>query len=129
MFIKRFICIVLVCIAVFLMQGCKRVKETDMDELTMRSWYAENPSGVCASLEFFEGDAVFTIFDDGVITAEISGAFAVDKDSLFISCDEFCKTFSFGYKVFGDRCEITYGGECLVFYPEKSASFDEFTRD
>lgn len=91
----------------------------------MGSWYAENPSGISASLEFIDDEAVFRIYEKGDRVTEISGAFAADKDSLFITSDAYCRTFSFGYKVFGDRCEITYGGECLVFYPKRVATSDE----
>lgn len=108
-----------------MMCGCKRVKESSVDELTMADWYTENPSGISASLEFFDDEAVFTIFDKGEQVAEISGIYSADKDSLFITSEKYCKTFAFNYKAFGDRCEISYGGDWLVFYPKKDATADE----
>lgn len=124
-FIKKILCVFLFLCLCGILCGCKRVKESSVDELTVVDWYIENPSGISASLEFSDNEAVFIIFDKGEQVAEISGVYSADKNSLFITSEKYSKTFTFEYKAFGDRCEISYGGECLVFYPKKDATADE----
>ena len=109
------------------MCGCRPVVNTPQDELTARNWYVSNKSGIWASLEFSDDDAVLTIYEKSRKKSEISGRYACDEEMLYITSEEYCKTFAFGYKVYRNRAEITYGDDCVVFYSEKPDTHEYFT--
>lgn len=115
---------IILCFA-FCISGCTKVVQSDADVLRSKVWYAENISGISASLEFFGDKACFVVFDGGKQVASISGFAAVDKENFYITDDAYASTFEFGYKVFENRAEVTYGSETLVFYSAETSSNDE----
>ncbi len=100
------------------LSSCQRVVITSSDELISRSWQCETLSGIFATIEFYTTQATFTVYDTkGKQEAQICGALTIDSEHFYITDSNLKKTYSFGYKVYTDRAEITYMEEMLNFYP------------
>ncbi len=98
--------------------GCRRVAVTKADELAMNNWSAQTKSGMRAELEFLEDTANFSVYDSkGKRLSHIEGMFAIDSTNLYITDANLCKTYTFTYKIYGDRAELEYSGYPLTFYP------------
>lgn len=115
----RKLCVfLLIILSLFSLTGCKTVAVTSADELTFFSWQAQTKSQMSAMLVFSGNQARFTVYDcDKKVLSCIEGAFAVDENNLYITDCDLYKTYTFGYKMYGDRAEIKYLGETLDFYP------------
>ncbi len=113
------ICIIFVALALsFCLCGCRRVAASKADELEMNNWNAQTKSGMSAELVFSEDTASFKVYDSkGKLLCEVQGVFAIDSRNLYITDSHLCKTYTFGYNVFGDRAELEYAEEILTFYP------------
>lgn len=104
--------------------ACRQVVVNSADELRMSDWQTETKNGMQAELTF-EGDTgafcIKSATDDEVTV--ISGTAAIDSTDFYITSSELCKTYTFAYKVFHDRAEVTYQGDTLTFYAmEKSTT-------
>ncbi len=109
----------------FCLCGCRRVVVTTADELEMSNWSAQTRSGMTAELLFCEDTASFKVYDSKEkLLSEIQGVFAIDGKNLYITDSGLCKTYIFGYKVYGDRAELEYSGEVLTFYLASEPSAD-----
>lgn len=113
----------ILCIITFsvFLSACRTVSVTPANELTASEWRVENPASVSATLRFdtIKNKAFFKITDEKGESYTINGAFAADKEKLYITADSLAKTYDFGYKVYKDRLVLTYNGCELTFYAEK----------
>ncbi len=90
--------------------------KTYADELTVNNWEVRNPSGIGATIEFDGDYARFTIYEENKkVGAVIEGTLAVDDKNFYITSPDLCTTFTFEYRVFGNRAEIVYNSQTLVF--------------
>lgn len=123
---KKFRFLLGLCMCLSCLSGCRAVVVNSADELTFRSWEAETLSGVRAELKFEVNSASLVIYDaQGEVLADVRGALAIDGENFYITDDSLCKTFDFGYTVYGDKAEVTYLGESLTFYPCTTADATE----
>jgi len=119
---KKIEILLMLFLCLFTFFACARQIKTSADELTTRNWKICNISGVEATLEFKGDRAIFSITDpNDKGSAVIEGALAVDDKSFYITSEKYSETFEFGYRVFKDRAEITYGAQTLVFIPLENA--------
>ena len=91
----------------FLLSGCTQVVDNNSDELRLYSWEGETESGNIVTLRFDGSDAALEIgYPDTEMI--ISGFCAVSDDSLMICDEETGFDYTFGYKLYGDRVELTF---------------------
>ncbi len=122
---KRFLLIMLSLVLLFALSACRKVIVTSADELTSKSWYAETLSGLKAKLSFETNTA--TLIITGEEEVRLSGHLAVDPERFYITSTENFRTYTFSYRVFTNRAEVSYNGAKLVFYPcETLATYDEY---
>ncbi len=115
----RKLTVILICfINVVVLSSCQKVIVTSSDELLNRSWQCENLSGMTAEITFYDTEAEFTVCGtNGEREALIWGALAIDSEHFYITDRTLKKTYTFSYKVYTDRAEITYMDNLLTFYP------------
>lgn len=94
-------------IAVLLLSACTHVVTGSADELCMYSWKGETDGGVSAALQFdgMQGSLAVEYPDTSM---DISGFCIVSDDSLIICDDQTGFDYTFGYKLYGDRVELSF---------------------
>ncbi len=117
---KYLFCSIILIFSLFF-SACDRVVATSADELLLTDRYAQTVSGIKASLSFSEGEGELKIeFPSGEKPVCIKGVVAADEENFYITTKDLGRTYTFSYKVFSDRAEITYDSETLIFYPAES---------
>lgn len=113
----------ILCIITFsvFLSACRTVNLTSANELTASNWSVKNRNSICAYLRFDNASnkAKFQITDEKGESYNINGVYAIDSEILYITSDELCRTYSFGYKVYKDRLTLTYNGYDLTLKAEK----------
>ncbi len=114
---KRFSFILCIITFSVFLSACRTVNITPANELTASLWSVKNTSSVSATLEFDASlnEALLKITDEKGERMSIDGVFAIDKETLYITSDTLCKTYTFGYKVYKDRLILSYNGYDLTF--------------
>lgn len=92
--------------AVMLLPGCTRVIRGPADELRMFDWQSELEGGNTVTLSFEGSDATLRA-DGGVDSLILEGLCAVTDDTVVICDSETGYNYSFGYKLYGDRIELS----------------------
>lgn len=94
-------------VILLLLSGCAQVIDNNADELRLYEWQGETEGGNTAALRFDGSDASFEIdfLDTEMI---VSGFCTVSDDSLMICDDETGFDYTFDYKLYGDRVELTF---------------------
>ena len=89
-----------------LLSGCSRVIRGPADELRMFSWQSELEGGNIVTLSFDGSNAALSA-DSGVDSLLLEGLCAVTDDTVVI-CDSVTGcNYSFGYRLYGDRVELS----------------------
>ena len=92
--------------AVMLLSGCDRNIRGPADELRMYGWQSELEGGNTVTLSFDGSDATLSA-DGGVDPLLLEGLCAVTDDTVVICDSETGYNYSFGYKLYGDRVELS----------------------
>ncbi|MBQ3265565.1 MAG: hypothetical protein IJH07_07285 [Ruminococcus sp.] len=93
--------------------SCTRIISSPADELRMYSWRGEAENGSTAALTFDDTDGSFVIEnDDSSLT--LSGLCFADDEKIIICDDESGQNYTFAYRLYGDRVELTYDGSTLT---------------
>ncbi len=89
-----------------LLSGCTRVIRGPADELRMFGWQSEPEGGNTVTLSF-DGSNASLRADGGADFLLLEGLCAVTDDTVVI-CDSVTGyNYSFGYKLYGDRVELS----------------------
>ena len=101
------ISVLLVCVTA--LSACARVIRTPADELSLYRWRGELDNGDSAELSFDGDDASLELKGEG-LALTLCGNYALTDDTLVI-CDRASGMhYSFGYRLFGDRVELSSDG-------------------
>lgn len=102
----KFLCMTATISALIILSGCTRMINSPADELKMYSWQGELENSSVVTLDF-DGSKADLSIDNEDFDLDISGLCAVSYDTLII-CDENTEyNYKFGYKLYGDRVELT----------------------
>ena len=111
-FMRVSIVIIAICGA-FGLSACTRVIENASDELKMYHWACEEENGSQISLSFEDTDARLTV-ENEAFSMNIEGLCIADDDSFTI-CDSKSKNnYTFGYQLYGDRVELSFGSGMIT---------------
>lgn len=109
----KFFILMSLTLAVLLLTSCTQVISSPSDEIRMFRWHGEYENGNAADLSFSDNDAVLslTLSDH---TTEFSGLCVTTDDRLIICDKTDGSNYAFGYRLFGDRVELSYNGAVLT---------------
>ena len=111
-FMRVSIVVIAICGA-FGLSACTRVIENASDELKMYHWACEEENGSQISLSFEDTDACLTV-ENEAFSMNIEGLCIADDDSFTI-CDSKSKNnYTFGYQLYGDRVELSFGSGMIT---------------
>ena len=109
--VKRYLMILSAAFCLLLC-GCVPVADTPADELRQYSWSTSTEYGCEAALSFDGLRAGLDVKKAG-LSMEISGVYALTDDKLTIFDEEGGESLTFGYKLYGDRVELSFEGGTL----------------
>ena len=95
-----------------LLSSCSRVIVTPADELCVNSWSNSFDNCNIATLSFGE-DTCSLVIENPDHMLDISGVYAVTDDSLIICDADSGIHYTFGYRLHGDRVELSSDGGVL----------------
>ena len=99
--------------AVLTLVSCTRIVSGPADELKMYSWRGEAENASVAELSFEDTNGSLTI-ENGGDSLTISGLCFADDDRFIICDEESGQNYTFGYRLHGDRVELSRDGGVLV---------------
>lgn len=112
--------LIIIFTAVLLLSGCTSNEITcTADELKAYTWSASDDYGKSARLAFDEDDAEF-VLKSGDTQTTIKGKAAVNDKSITISAPDVPDAYTFAYTLFGNKIEITYGGNTITLDKENN---------
>ncbi len=94
----------LLCVAV--LSACSRVIRTPADELSLYRWRGELDNGNIAELYFDSDHCGLSLKGEGM-SLELYGIYAITDDCLIICDRESGVPYNFGYRLYGDRVELS----------------------
>jgi outer membrane biogenesis lipoprotein LolB len=99
--------------AMLFLCSCSEVADTTAKELRSGIWQ-QNGDNYTVSLEFKNDDAVLKIKDNRSNKERIfQGTTIVTQDNIQISDKETLSTYSFDYKLKGDKVKLTYNDKTI----------------
>lgn len=117
---KRSFMLLFSVILTFTLSSCRTVMVTSADELVSHSWVGHTENGMVCTIDFEADTVTMTLSSTADEVRTIKGALSVDDSRFYLTSNETFKTYSFSYKVFADRAEITYRSNPVTFYPSDS---------
>lgn len=104
--------LLLLLIASVMLTSCTQVLNSPADEIRLYGWQSETNNGSEASL-CFDGSVCRFDFAGGETSFTLEGQCFLTDDRLIISDDASGQNYSFGYRLYGDRAELSYNGSVL----------------
>lgn len=109
---KLFLILVLI-LCMFTHVACTPVIRNSADELTLYHWRCEEENGKTADLSFDGDDGCLSVSSGGA-ELTIRGIYAVTDDSLLICDRSTGSDYRFGYRLYGDRIELSSNGSAIT---------------
>ena len=109
---KLFFVLLMIVLCALISTACVRTINTPVDELRMYSWRGEYENGNSAELSFNGSNGTFRVTNRD-FSFELSGLCVMTDDRMILCDDASTVNYSFGYRVHGDRVELTYNGSTL----------------
>lgn len=117
---KNFLFIILLILVCIISFGCTTKNITcKADELKSFSWENSDDYGKSIELHFIENKGFLKIKSKDE-SYEIKGDVKADENNFVITDSSLKDTYEFTYKLYGDKIELTYGGNTLTLNKVKS---------
>lgn len=101
--------LIVICCITMMLCGCRRTVDSPADEIVLYEWRSELDNGNTVSLSFSDDRAAVTAVNDS-FKLSVSGYCAVYDDRFIISDTRTKDNYTFYYRLYGDRVELTYDG-------------------
>lgn len=109
----KFLYVVLLLMVVLSLSSCVKSIQRPADELKMYTWSSDFDNGVDVTLYFTQTDGYLDIEGDDE-PLHIGGLCMLTDDDLLIFDDDSGMNYSFGYRLYGDRVELSRDGSVLT---------------